>query len=139
MAIGTLVDANVILDVLTEDPIWGTWSADALTAAGDAGPLLINPIIYAEVSVRFTRIEDLDEALPTQDYTRLPLPWDAAFLAGKAFLTYRRWGGTKTSPLPDFYIGAHASVADVALLTRDSTRYATYFPRVRLLSPSTRE
>ncbi len=133
--IGTLVDANVLLDVLTEDPKWLLWSVDALAEAAELGPLLINPIIYAEVSVRFSTIEDLDEALPPQDYRRLPLPWEAAFLAGKAFVRYRRQGGQRKTTLPDFFIGAHAAVEDRALLTRDSSRYKTYFPTVRLTSP----
>jgi predicted nucleic acid-binding protein len=135
LAPGTLVDTNVLLDVLTEDPAWLEASGEALAAAAEAGPLWINPIIYAEVSVRFSRIEDLEAALPTQDYRRAQLPWEAGFLAGKAYVQYRRNGGTKTSTLPDFYIGAHAAVADVALLTRDTRRYATYFPTVRLVTP----
>jgi predicted nucleic acid-binding protein len=134
---GTLVDANVLLDVLTEDPHWLAWSIDALTDAAEAGPLFINPIIYAEVSVRFSRIEDLDEALPAEDYRRLPLPWSAAFLAGKAFLDYRRHRGPRSSTLPDFFIGAHAAVDELQLLTRDVARYRTYFPTVRLTSPDT--
>jgi len=135
MAPGTLVDANVLLDVLTEDPEWSPWSMEALGAAAEAGPLWINPIIYAETSVRFSRIEDLEVALPPQDFRRAPLPWVAGFLAGKAFLDYRRSGGTRTSTLPDFYIGAHAAVADLRLLTRDSRRYRTYFPTVDVVSP----
>ncbi len=132
---GTLVDTNVLLDVLTEDPEWFDWSATALAGAAEFGPLWINPIIYTEVSVRFTRIEDLEEALPAEAYRRAQLPWEAAFLAGKAFLRYRRSAGAKTSTLPDFYIGAHAAVADVLLLTRDSGRYRTYFPTVSLVTP----
>ena len=102
----------------------------------ESGPLWINPIIYAEVSVRFSRIEDLESALPRQDYRRAQLPWEAGFLAGKALLQYRRNGGTKSSTLPDFSIGAHAAIAEVTLLTRDSSRYATYFPTVSLLTPT---
>lgn len=136
MAIGTLVDANVLIDVLTEDATWFDWSAESLTQAAETGPLWINPIIYAEVSVRFTRIEDLEDALPAADYRRAPLPWEAAFLAGKAFVRYRRTGGTKLSTLPDFYIGAHAAVTDLDLLTRDRGRYATYFPTVTLIAPT---
>jgi predicted nucleic acid-binding protein len=135
MAMGTLVDSNVLLDVLTEDKTWVEWSADALANAAESGPLYINPIIYAEVSVRFTRIEDLEDALPSQDYRRTHLPWEAAFLAGKAFLSYRRNRGTKSSTLPDFFIGAHAAVADLRLLTRDVRRYRTYFPTVETTSP----
>lgn len=136
MAEGTLVDSNVLLDILTEDPTWLSWSLDALAAAAEAGPLLINPIIYGEVSIRFTRIEDLDDALPARDYRRLDLPWTAAFLAGKAFAAYRRNGGTRTSTLPDFFIGAHAATQRFALLTRDAARYRTYFPTVELVTPT---
>ena len=135
MAIGTLVDSNVLLDVITEDETWLEWSSSALARAADDGPLFINPIIYAEVSVRFSRIEDVEEALPPSDYGRLTLPWESAFLAGKAFLDYRRNQGTRSSTLPDFLIGAHAAVADLQLLTRDASRYRTYFPAVRLTSP----
>lgn len=108
---------------------------DALAAAAEAGPLLINPIIYAEVSVRFSSVEELDEALPPRDYRRTALPWEAAFLAGKAFLDYRRHGGARSSTLPDFFIGAHAAVDELALLTRDVGRYRSYFPTVRLTAP----
>jgi predicted nucleic acid-binding protein len=135
VANGTMVDANVLLDILSEDSRWMEWSHDALAAAADAGPLFINSIIYAEVSIRFSRIEDLDDALPAVDFQRLQLPWDAAFLAGKAFLQYRRGGGARSSTLPDFFIGAHAAVDDLVLLSRDAGRYSTYFPTVRLLTP----
>jgi predicted nucleic acid-binding protein len=135
MAFGTLVDSNVLLDVITEDETWLEWSSSALAGAADDGPLFINPVIYAEVSARFSRIEDIEEALPPSDYGRLTLPWESAFLAGKAFLDYRRNKGTRSSTLPDFFIGAHAAVADLRLLTRDATRYRTYFPTVRLTSP----
>lgn len=135
MATGTLVDSNVLLDVLTEDATWGDWSASALSAAAEAGPLLVNPIVYAEVSVRFTTVEAMEDALPPEDFRRAPLPWAAAFLAGKAFLDYRRSQGTRASTLPDFFIGAHAAVADLTLLTRDVRRYRRYFPTVRLLAP----
>ena len=135
MTAGTLVDTNVLLDILTEDSTWLAWSSRALVAAAEAGPLWINPIIYAEVSVRFSRIEDVEAALPSEDYRRTHLPWEAAFLAGKAFIQYRRSGGTKSSTLPDFYVGAHAAVADIALLTRDGGRFHTYFPTVTLITP----
>jgi predicted nucleic acid-binding protein len=135
VARGSLVDANVLLDVLTEDPVWLSWSLEALAEAAETGPLLINPIIYAEVSVRFSTIEDLEEALPPQDYRRVPVPWAAAFLAGKAFLDYRRHGGARSSTLPDFFIGAHAAVDQLALLTRDDARYRTYFPTVQIVAP----
>ena len=131
----TLLDANVLLDIATDDPTWGDWSARQLAKAADTGPLIINAIVYAEVSVSFPKIEDLDDALPPEDYRREPLPFEAAFLAGKAFLAYRRRGGAKTSPLPDFLIGAHAAVAGYRLLTRDAGRCATYFPSVPLIAP----
>jgi len=135
VAAGTLVDSDVLLDLLTEDEHWIEWSSSALARAADDGPLFINPVIYAEVSIRFSRIEDLDDALPPSDYRRLPVPWAAAFLAGKAFLNYRRNAGTKSSVLPDFFIGAHAAVAELVLLTRDVARYRTYFPTIRVTSP----
>lgn len=138
MARGTLVDSNVLLDVITEDATWLEWSSSALAGAADDGPLFINPIIYAEVSVRFSRIEDVEEALPSSDYGRLTIPWESAFLAGKAFLDYRRNKGTRSSTLPDFFIGAHAAVAQLQLLTRDDTRYRIYFPAVQLTSPNRR-
>lgn len=136
MANGTLVDSNVLLDVLTEDPVWLDWSLEALVESAESGPLYINPVIYAEVSVRFTRVEDLDHSLPPQDFRRVELPWAAAFLAGKAFVAYRRKGGTRTSTLPDFFIGAHAATQGHRLLTRDPSRYRTYFPTVDLVAPS---
>src|SRR3954452_16244192 len=135
MPFGTLVDSNVLLDIITEDETWLEWSSRALAGAADDGPLFINPIIYAEVSVRFSRIEDVEEALPLSDYGRLAMPWESAFLAGKAFLHYRRNRGSRSSTLPDFFIGAHAAVAELRLLTRDATRYRTYFPAVQLTSP----
>lgn len=135
MAAGTLVDANVLLDVVTEDRTWLGWSLSSLADAAERGPLLINPVIYAEVSVSFSRVEQLDAALPADDYRRLPIPWAAAFLAGKAFVAYRRRGGSKSSPLPDFFIGAHAAVGELELLTRDTRRYRTYFPTVQLIAP----
>lgn len=131
----TLVDSNVLLDILTVDPTWGEWSESALTAARDEGQLVINPIIYAEISTGFDRIEDLDEAIPETDFTRELLPYAAGFLAGKAFLSYRRRGGERRYPLGDFYIGAHAAVGDYRLLTRDAARFRTYFPSVTLLTP----
>ena len=130
-----LVDANVILDVVTDDPDWGAWSADTLAQLADEAVLLINPLIYAEVSAGFERIEDLELALPSDLYRRTPLPYEAAFLAGKCYVRYRRRGGGRRSPLPDFYIGAHAAVARLRLLTRDAKRYRQYFPTVELISP----
>jgi predicted nucleic acid-binding protein len=131
----TLVDSNVLLDVFTDDPAWGEWSRQAMVRAFDEGPVVINPVVYAEVSVGFDRIEELDEALPAAAFVREPLPYAAGFVAGKAFLAYRRSGGAKPAPLPDFYIGAHAAVAGYRLLTRDARRYRTYFPRLAELAP----
>lgn len=130
-----LVDANVLLDVMTEDANWLAWSADALKRTADRHRLVINPIIYAEVSVRYSRIEDLDAALPRAMFGREAIPYAAAFLAGKAFLAYRQRGGTRRAPLPDFFIGAHAAVAGYWLMTRDAARYRTYFPRLQLIAP----
>lgn len=132
---GTLVDSNVLLDVVTDDAEWIEWSGGMLAAAANRGALVINPIIYAEVSAAFERIEDLDAALPSQYYRRVPLPWESAFLAGQCFVKYRRRGGARRSPMPDFYIGAHAAIAGLTLLTRDPRRYRTYFPRLRLIAP----
>ena len=131
-----LVDSNVLLDVATNDPVWSAWSAEALGHAANQAPLIINPLIYAEVSVAFGRIEDLDAALSAELYRRESLPWEAAFLAGKAFLQYRRRGGARSLPLPDFYIGAHAAIRGYRLLTRDVARYRTYFPTVELVTPT---
>ncbi|MDP3408940.1 type II toxin-antitoxin system VapC family toxin [Bosea sp. (in: a-proteobacteria)] len=130
-----MIDSNVLLDVMTEDPRWFAWSAHALEQAADRFRLVINPVVYAEVSVRYTRIEDVDAALPRAMIDREPIPFEAAFLAGKCFLTYRRRGGTKLSPLSDFFIGAHAAVAGYQLMTRDAARYRTYFPNLSLLAP----
>ena len=132
----TLVDSNVLLDIVTDDPVWSRWSSQSLERVLDEGGAVLNPLVYAEVSVGFERIEDLDAILPAQAFRREPLPFPAGFLAGKAFLSYRRQGGSKSSPLADFYIGAHAAVAGYRLLTRDARRYRTYFPGVALLSPS---
>lgn len=130
-----LVDSNVLLDVLTEDPQWLDWSASALERAASAARLIINPIIYAEVSVGFARIEELEAALPPEYFERRPLPWEAAFLAGKCFKQYRARGGLRRSPLPDFYVGAHAAVERLTLLTRDPRRYRTYFSALRMIAP----
>lgn len=133
---GALVDSNVLLDVATNDPGWGDWSARALAEVAEHTTLIINPIIYAEVSIGYTTIEALDAVLPAALYQREPLPWEAGFLAGKSFLQYRRRGGSRISPLPDFYIGAHAAIGRLALLTRDAARYRSYFPKVEILAPS---
>ncbi|MFD6716942.1 type II toxin-antitoxin system VapC family toxin [Micromonospora chalcea] len=133
--VATLVDTNVLLDIFTDDPKWADWSSEALAAARDAGLLVINPIVYAEVSVRFARVEDLDDALPASDFLREELPYPAGFLAGKAYARYRSRGGAKGSPIADFYIGAHAAVCHYRLLTRDSSRYRSYFPGLTLIAP----
>lgn len=130
-----LVDTNVLLDVMTEDPEWFAWSRTALERAGDRSRLVVNPIVFAEVSVQFARLEDLDEALPKEIFDREPIPYEAAFLAGKAFVIYRKRGGIRRSPLPDFFIGAHAAIADYTLLTRDAARFRSYFPTLSLMAP----
>ena len=130
-----LVDSNVILDVLTEDPQWFEWSAQMLADYADRGDLVINPIIYAEISIGFNQPQEVEAALPEDFFRRDALPYAAAFLAGQSFLAYRRRGGERRSPLPDFYIGAHAAVAEIPLLTRDVNRYRTYFPSVPLITP----
>ena len=130
-----MVDSNVLLDVLTEDPAWFDWSSRTLEECAQGHILVINPIIYAEVSIGFDRIEDLDAALPPTLLECRPLPREAAFLAGKCFLKYRRRGGGKHSTLPDFFIGAHAAVENMTLITRDASRYRTYFPKLKLVLP----
>ena len=130
-----LVDTSVLLDILTDDVEWGAWSSTALEEAAHHSRLAINVVIYAEVSVRIPRIEDVDEALPRDQFLREQIPFEAAFLAGKAFQLYRRHGGPRLSLLPDFLIGAHAAVAGYCLLTRDPDRVRTYFPKVGLITP----
>ncbi len=130
-----LVDSNVLLDVLTVDAFWFDWSSTALVQFGEANVFVINPVIYAEVSVRFETIEELEDALSQTSLERRPIPWSAAFLAGKCFQRYRRRGGLRRSPLPDFFIGAHAAVEGLKLLTRDPKRYRTYFPRLAVIAP----
>jgi predicted nucleic acid-binding protein len=129
------VDSNVLLDVITDDPTWARWSSEALASALDEGRVVIDPIIYAEVSAGFDRIEDLDDVLLPTQFIREPLPFPAGFLAGKAFLSYRQRGGTRPTPMPDFYIGAHAAVAGYRVLTRDPRRYRTYFPGLAVHGP----
>ena len=129
------MDSNVILDVATEDRVWFDWSSMKLQEVAEDHVLVINPLVYAEVSVGYTTIEALDVAVAVNRFRREALPWEAAFLAGKCFERYRRAGGRKRSPLPDFYIGAHAAVRGMTLLTRDARRYRTYFPTLRLIAP----
>ena len=131
-----LVDTNVLIDVATEDPQWFDWSASRLRQAANGDRLAINPLVYAELSVHYDTLEALEAALSGHPFARLALPWEAAFVAGKAYRRYRSRGGAKRSPLPDFYIGAHASLAGYALLTRDPARYREYFPKLRLISPA---
>jgi predicted nucleic acid-binding protein len=135
----TLVDSNVLIDVLADDPQWVEWSLDQLDQRGREAALAINPLILAELSPRFERAADLERALQALPLKREPLPWDAAFLAGQAFKAYRRAGGApdrrSRSPLPDFYIGAHALVGGMRLLTRDPARYRRYFPNLTIVAP----
>ena len=134
MAFGTLVDSSVLLDLFSDDPDWAEWSADHLAIAFDTGPVAINPLIFAELSLGFDRIEDLEGALPDR-ILREDLPWEAAFLAGRCFLRYRRGGGSRRSPLPDFYIAAHAATTGRALLTRDRPRHLDLLPMLLVISP----
>ncbi len=131
----TLVDSCVLIDVLANDPDWADWSLDQLDALGQQAPLVINPIILAEISPRFERAADLEAALSQLPIKREALPWDAAYLAGQAFKLYRTAKGTKRSPMPDFYIGAHALVGNMRLLTRDAVRFQTYFPKLHIIFP----
>lgn len=128
-----LVDTNVLLDVVQDDPDWGDWSQQQLEAASLRGPLAINAVIYAELSIAYERIEDLDRVVQQSGLRELAIPREALFLAGKAFLQYRRRRGGKTGVLPDFFIGAHAAVTGTPILTRDVGRYRTYFPTVEIL------
>lgn len=135
--VATLVDSNVLLDVIRADPMWWSWSAEVLGRVADEGPLVINSIIYAEVSATYATVEEADAALTGPAFVRSEVPWHAAFLAGRCHLEYRRRGGTRTRTLPAFFIGAHAAVLGMRLLTRDSTRYRAYFPTIELICPVT--
>lgn len=135
MSKGVLVDTNIILDVVTEDEQWFDWSSKQLKRQSNNNHLFINPIIYAEVSCGFDRIEEVDQVLSEEFYHRLEIPWTASFLAGKAFIKYKKKGGKKNSVLSDFFIGAHAVVNDLALLTRDGATYEYYFPKIELIRP----
>ena len=130
-----LVDSNIILDIVTEDHVWYKWSSKKLSELSLHNRLQINPVIYSEVSISFERIEDLDNALTESFFIREQIPWEAAFLAGKCFLKYRRSGGARSFPLPDFFIGSHASIRNMSLLTRDTRRYGEYFPKLKIISP----
>lgn len=132
---GFLIDANVLLDIATSDAMWMTWSQEQLQSAAGRGAVFINPIIYAELAPAFTNAGELDRWLDPSIFRRSPLPYEAGWLAAQAFLQYRRAGGARSAPLPDFFIGAHAQVEKLTLITRDAARYRTYFPGVALISP----
>jgi predicted nucleic acid-binding protein len=131
----TLIDTNVLLDLVTDDPVWADWSAAQLEAASLSGPLSINDVVYAELAVRYDRIEDLDTFLGEAEIEMTAIPRAALFLAGKVFVQYRKAGGSRTGVLPDFFIGSHAAVGQIPLLTRDVGRYRTYFPALKLIAP----
>jgi len=130
-----LVDSNIILDIFLNDPDWADWSEATLNSYGMTHTLCINPIVYTEVSIGFNRIEEMENAMQRAGFKLLPLPREALFLTGKVYLQYRQNKGTKLSPLPDFYIGAHAAVLGLDLITRDIVRYRTYFPKLTLVTP----
>lgn len=131
----TLVDSNVLLDIFTQTPGWWEWSLAQLEEAALEGPLLINDVIFAESSVRFSTIEDFEKALSDAGITVAAIPRTALFLAGKASVQYRQAGGVRSGVLPDFFIGAHAAVEGIPIMTRDTRRYRTYFPAVTLIAP----
>mgnify|MGYP006303873397 CR=1 FL=1 len=133
---GVLVDSNVILDLFLDDPVWASWSEETLENYCHVGNLFINSVIYAEISIGFESIESLEDALDMADFRLLPIPKEALFLAGKAFVRYKRKKGAKKSPLPDFFIGAQAAILKMDLITRGATRYRTYFPTVNLIAPN---
>jgi hypothetical protein len=130
-----LVDTNVLVDLLTDDPVWADWSTDAFCACTDYARLVLDTPVYAELAVRYGSVEALEQMIEAAGLEREHVPWPAAFLAGQAFAAYRRAGGARRSPLPDFYIGAHAAVTGMPLLTRDAARYRSYFPTVELITP----
>lgn len=131
-----LFDTNVLLDLATSDPVWGSWSESQFRTATAQGTVLINPIIYAELVPAFASVDELEFWLNPAVFHRAPLPYSACWIAAQAFLKYRRSGGVKTSPLPDFFIGAHAEVERLTLVTRDAARYRTYFPKLTVIAPS---
>ena len=131
-----MVDSCVILDIFTEDSRWLAWSSGALADAADRDTIILNPVIYAEVSIDFDRIEELESVLPADVFTCQAIPREAAFLAGRCFLKYRRRGGARTTPLPDFFIGAHALISGLPLITRDTKRFKDYFPTLNLITPT---
>ncbi len=131
----TLIDSNVLIDLFDDDSEWQGWSDAMVSECARRGPLVINPLIVAEISAGYDSLDEVDQLLSEPYVRREPLPWEAAFLAGRAFWLYRQRGGRRRSPLPDFYIGAHAAVAGHTLLTRDPRRYRHYFPKLRIISP----
>jgi predicted nucleic acid-binding protein len=131
----TLLDSNVLIDVIGDDPVWAEWSSEALAVALEHGAAFVNQIVYAEISIGFSTVESCDWALEVRGIERMPMPWPAAFLAGRAYTAYRRRGGVKRSSLPDFFIGAHAAVEGLPLLTRDAGRYRSYFPTLKVIAP----
>lgn len=132
---GTLVDSNVLIDVLHHDEVWEAWSTDALIMAMSRGPVYVNQMIMAEIAYGFDTVEDFESAFADPDIERANLPGEAAFLVSRAFREYRSRGGNKVAPMPDFYIGAHAALADLAILTRDPARFRSYYPTVTVISP----
>jgi len=130
-----LVDTNVLFDLVTDDPVWADWSARQLRILSARGTLIVNPVVYAELSVGYDRVDEVDAALDAAGVELVEIPRPALFLAGKAFQSYRARGGTRTGVLPDFFIGAHAVVEGLSLLTRDTRRYRSYFPRITLIAP----
>jgi predicted nucleic acid-binding protein len=132
---GVLVDSNIILDVFLNDLKWAGWSESRLEEYSDQSVLYINPIIYSEISIGFKLIEDLESAISKAGFHMQEIPKEALFLAGKAYVKYKRRGGIKRTPLPDLFIGAHAAVMNLDLLTRDISRYQSYYPTLKLISP----
>jgi len=135
--VGVLVDSNVLFDLINQESAWSKWSQEQIRLLGNREVVAINPIILAEVSVAFETYEEGRAALPETWYVREDLPWEASFLAGRCYVQYRRRLGLRRSPMPDFYIGAHALVRGYRLLTRDANRYRTYFPNLKLITPAT--
>ena len=132
---GVLVDSNIVLDVFLNDPKWADWSESKLDEYDQLGILYINSIIYSEISIGFRRIEDLESAIAKASLRMMEIPKEALFLAGKAYLKYKKRKGIKKTPLPDFFIGAQAAVQNLDLITRDISRYQSYFPTVKLITP----
>ena len=134
---GTLIDTNVLIDVAVRDPVWSKWSYSKMVSALEQGSLVINQIIYAEFSMRYEAVDDVDDALPEDEFRRESLPFEAAFAASRAFSVYRRLGGPREKVMPDFLIGAHAAIRGYPILTRDPAGFRKYFPDVELITPDT--